>query len=159
MTEEIESFLDLYNYSPTLILFEPLPDSNLSKEKEAISEIFKVSSKEKLNPLDIVLESLVNVVSEHISCREVTHSRDKVLINSNVRNRAVEEILRLINGDKEKLRELHREWLRMLVAFLKQLHPQNLKIDEVIFFVSNQFRISAVSAIRAIRSVSQQNSK
>lgn len=154
--EEIESILQLYDYSPTLVLFENLLDVDYSKEKRAILTISKLTGKEKLNPVGIVLESLVNVVSEDISRRELTLSKDKVLINSNMRNLAVEMIWRFIGNDQRKLRKLHHLWLGRLTAFLNQLcqGKKNLKIDEVIFLVSSRFRISALSAIKAIASIS-----
>lgn len=154
--EEIESILQLYDYSPTLVLFENLLDVDYSKEKRAILTISKLTGKEKLNPVGIVLESLINVVSEDISRRELTLSKDKVLINSNMRNLAVEMILRFIGNDQRKLRKLHHLWLGRLVAFLNQLYQRkkNLKIDEIIFLVSSRFRISGLSAIKAIASIS-----
>lgn len=154
--EEVESILQLYDYSPTLILFENLLDVDYSKEKRAILTISKLTGKEKLNPVGIVLESLINVVSEDISRRELTFSKDKVLINSNMRNLAVEMMLRFIGNDQRKLRKLHHLWLGRLMAFLNQLYQRkkNLKIDEVIFLVSSRFRISGLSAIRAIASIS-----
>jgi len=154
MKEEIESIIELYDYAPTLVLFENLLDFDYTKEKEKISKILEWGEQEKLNPIDVVLESLVNVISEEISRSELTHSEDKVLINRDIRNMAVEKVLRFIGNSKTRLRKLHKLWLRALVAFLSQLHQErkNLKIDEAVFLVGSHFRISASSAIRAIAS-------
>jgi len=152
MIEEIDSLLQLYDYSPTLVLFENLLDVDQTKEREAILTVSKLTGREELNPIDVVLESTLNVVSEDISRKKITHPTDKVLINTDIRNLAVERILRLIDNDKRKLRKLHHLWLHRLDVFLNQLYQKrkNLSIDEVIFLVSTQFRISALSAIRAI---------
>jgi hypothetical protein len=155
MVEDIESLLRLYDYSPTLVLFENLVDSNLIKEEETLFEISQLGDKEKLNPIDVVLESLLNIISEDISYKQLTHSREKVLINSNVRKLAVERIWKAIGRDKMKLKELHKEWLHMLAEFLTQLsrREKDMKIDKAIFLVSERFRISASSAIKAMVSI------
>ena len=154
MKEKIESFIELYESSPSLVLFENLLDFDHKKEKE-FSAILELGEQEKLNPVDIVLESLVNIISEEISRREVTHSEDKVLINRDIRNMAVEKILKFFGNNKTKLRKMHQLWLGALKVFLNNLYEKrkNLKIDEVIFLVGSRFRISALSAIRAIASI------
>lgn len=154
MKRDVKSLMKLYDRNPTLVLFENLLDSTYTREKENLSGILRLGEKEKLNPIDVVLESLVNVISEDISRRELTHSEDKVLINSDVRNMAVDEILESINNDKRKLIKLHTMWMNALIEFLNELYQRegNLKLEEVIFLVSDQFRISALSGIKAIAS-------
>jgi hypothetical protein len=155
MTAELDSLLRLYESSPTLVLFEGLASMNYSKQKEIVSRISKVAGKEKLNPIDVVLESLVNVVSEDVSREELTHSSDKVLINTKIRDLAVERIIKFVNDDVNVLKMLHELWLGMLKGFIRQLinSRKNLGIEEVIYFVSTRFRISSLSAIRAIASI------
>jgi hypothetical protein len=158
MKEEIHSFMELYNYLPTLMLFENLlADGDYLRKKENVSRILELSEEAKLNPIDVVLESLVNVVSEDISRQRLTHSTDKILINSDIRNTAVDRILTFVDNDERKLRELHKAWLNRLKMFMKQLYQRdkNMKIEETIFRVSNQFRIAGLSAITAIASVSK----
>jgi NAD dependent epimerase/dehydratase family enzyme len=157
MTEEIESFLKLYEHSPSLVLYENLAKPFGNKENKTNLDISQLVNEEKLNPIDVVLESLVNVISEEISRKEFTHSEDKVLINSRIRNLAAEKILKAINNDKERLRHLHQSWLQMLREFLRQLcqNERKLRIDRVIFEVSSRFRISSPSAIKAIATVIQ----
>jgi hypothetical protein len=155
MATELDSFLKLYESSPTLVLFEGLASTNYSKQKEIVSQISKVASKEGLNPIDVVLESIVNVVSEDVSREELTHSRDKVLINSKIRDLAVERVIKFVNDDINVLKMLHESWLGMLKDFIRQLlnSKKDLGIEEVIYLVGSRFRISSLSAIRAIASI------
>lgn len=155
VSKEIESLLKLYDYSPSLILYGNILNSDLTIEKRKIFEKISNLIQEELNPIDVVLESLVNVISEDISRRNWTHSEDKVLIDNKIRNHAVKVLLEIIDNDKEKLKMLHKIWMQMLTEFLKEIHQQenNVNIDKVIFIVSERFRTSSLSAIRAITSI------
>lgn len=151
----VESLIRLYDASPTLILYENLLELDYDKaEKQQLTKILQLGEKEKLNPIKVVLESQINVISEDISRRELTHSEDKVLINSDIRNMAVKEFLEFIKNDKDRLIELHRMWMNRLRKFLAELYQKDAKMnmEEVIFLVSRQFRISALSAIKAFSS-------
>lgn len=153
MTNEIISIMQLYNDTPSLVLYEDLLEIN--EENERICELLEVGQQQALNPIDVVLESVVNIFSEKVSSEEVTHSEEKVLINQDIQNRAIQRVIKLIGGSREKLKELHRIWLEDLKAFLQQLYQtrKRMNIDEVIFVVSSKFRISSTSAIKAIVSV------
>jgi hypothetical protein len=120
-----------------------------------LSYISKLSGNEKANPLNVVLESWVNVLSEDISSKEVTFSKDKVLINGDIRNEAAEMIRDFIGDDKKKLMKFHDLWLGKFSDFIKQLHESDRKmtVDEAVVLAGNQFRISTNSAMRAMISV------
>ena len=155
---EINSFLKLYDVAiPKLILFDAPPPSKEEKEKAALQQISKLSKNEKANPLDIVLESWINVISEDISRKEITFSNDKVLINWSVRDAAVECVRKFIGEDKEKLMTFHDMWLRKFGSFLKQLyeHDKKMTVDDAALFAGSQFRISTNSAMRAMSSVTK----
>jgi hypothetical protein len=155
---EIDSFLKLYDIAtPKLILFD-VPELNREeKEKEALQKIARLSGDERANPLDIVLESWISVVSEDISRREITFSSDKVLINWSVRNAAVECIRNFVAGDKERLMTFHDRWLRKFSSFLKQLYERDKKmtVDEAALLAGGHFRISTNSAIRTMISAAK----
>lgn len=156
MEQKIESFMELYNHPvPSLLLFDNLLGIDYAKEKKMISKVLRISEEKKLNPMNIVLESMINIAGERISSQTLTHSKDKVLINHDIRNRAVKNILQLIDNDPRELERFHESWLEKLTTFLRELHQnkKNLKMDEVIFLVSNKFRISAISTIEAIGSI------
>jgi hypothetical protein len=155
MAAGLDSFLKLYEFSPTLVLFQGPVSMNCSKEKEIISRIFGFAEKERLNPIDVVLESLVNVVCEDISREELTHSNDTVLINSRIRDSAAQRIVELVSDDVSVLKTLHKSWLSLLKNFIQQVlsSRKDIRIEEIIFLVGSRFRISSSSAIRAIASV------
>jgi hypothetical protein len=150
----VEAIFQLYDTSPSLVLFESVSNEEYSKESEVVSSVCKLSER-KLNPIEIVMESLINVFSEEISSKEITLTKESVLVNSRVRSLAVEKIIALINNDNSILKMLHDMWLDKLRSYLTQLYNErnHLTIDAVIFRVSNQFRISSLSAIKAIKSI------
>jgi hypothetical protein len=155
-SQEINSLLGLYDIIiPKLILYD-VPNPNREKrEKESLRKIAEFSGNERANPLDIVLESWINVMSEDISRKKITFSNNKVLINGNVRDAAVDSIRDFIGEDKQKLMAFHDMWLRKFSGFLKQLFEQDkrMTVDEATLLAASQFRISTSSAMRAIISI------
>jgi len=155
MDREIESFMELYDYPlPSLVLFDNLLEVDYAKEKETLSNVLRISEG-KLNPMSIIIESMINIAAERISSQRLTRSKDKVLINPDIRDRAIQDVLQLINKDPRKLKRFHEAWLKKLITFLRGLYQnkKDLKVDEVIFLVSKRFRISALSSIQAIVSI------
>jgi hypothetical protein len=155
--EEIAAFFELYKTSPTLILFDSVSDAVEKQEETAKLQICQLKEDGKTNPLDIVLESLVNVVSEDISTNSLTYSKEKVLINNNVRKAAVERICNFIGNDAKKLKIFHDLWLKQFSLFLKQLYESDnkLAVNRAAFLAGNYFRISTKSAIRVMISISK----
>ena len=161
MTSLIQSWISLYELSPSLKLYDDMLDSGNDAEIDEISGI--VSNKSpSLNPIEVVLESLINVISENVSIDTLTSSEDKVLLNQEIRKKAAETILLFLKEDREqKLILMHKSWIEALVKFLRSLAESkgNLKMDEVLFRVSNRFRITASSAVRAVSSAISVHSK
>ena len=153
MTKEITSIMQLYDESPSLVLYENLLEINEYNEK--ICNLLEVGQQQALNPIEVVLESVVNIFSEKVSSEEITHSEEKVLINQDMQNRAIQRIIDLIGNSRKKLQELHRLWLEDLSDFLHKFFAERkqVNIDELVFEVSSKFRISSSSAIKAIASI------
>lgn len=153
MEEETRYFLELFNSSPTLVLFGDILNSD--KVNGEIAEIVNIGKKEELNPIEVVMESLVNVISEDISRKELTCAKDRILINKDVQNKAVETVLNIISANKLKLKKLHSQWLDWLRSYLEQLYHEvkSRNVDEVIFLVGRRFRISSQSTIKALNSI------
>ena len=154
MEQGFESLMELYEQPPNLMLFGDLLSIDYTKEIEIILGSFGAKGKE-LNPADVIIESLINVKSEKISTEQLTHSSNKVLINEDILKTAIKEIRDELWGNPKKLARLHGIWLEKITTFLKDIHQsrKNLRIEEAIFLISRKFRISALSAIRAIVSV------
>lgn len=155
MSDEIIStneLMKLFDSSPTLVLY----DSNLttSKHEEKIEQILHSDEVRQLNPIDVVLESLLNVISEKFSSQTLTHSRKTFLINREMRNCAINKIMDMWQTNPEILQELHRNWLEKLDDFISVLKKEGVKrIEDVIFQISLKFRISAISTMKAISSL------
>jgi hypothetical protein len=154
MPDEISGFMRLFEMSPSLVLYEDMIETEGDERDELLGVIGDRGK--SLNPIEVVVESIINAKSEEISMNQITSSREKVLITPNVRRQAISEILGWLQEEKEtKLERLHESWLAELVSFLKHLLDSNprLKTDELLFQVSRRFRISGISAIRAVLSI------
>lgn len=152
MSKKIETWMEMYKLSPSLVLFDDLVGAEYVSQNEAVLGIIREYG-ESLNPIDVVLESLVNKISEKISSEILTTSKDKVLITLDIRQKAIDKILQFIKKDpRRRLKWLHQNWLAALINFIKVISENggNLKREEVIFQVGRRFRISSISAIRAI---------
>lgn len=153
MSEQIEQWMDLYKTSPSLVLFEDMIDVDSEEEKQEFLKL--IPPNETLNPIDVVLESLVNIISEKISSETITESEDKILINPIIRKKAVAEILDFLGRDYKKVKMLHELWLKELSRFLRHLYKNTarMQIEEVLFQISKRFRVSGISAIKAVSTI------
>lgn len=149
-----DEILTLYDEdTPKLILF----DANQSeeKEKQIVEQLSKLNGCIKANPLDIIIESWINVMSEKISTAKITFSSKKVLLNREVRDEAVEKITNIIGNDGSKLKEFHDLWLKKFANTLRTLfnHDEKITLDDTVVQLGKQFRISTNSALRAVLSI------
>lgn len=153
MSEQIEQWMDLYKTSPSLVLFEDMIDVDSEEEKQEFLKL--IPPNETLNPIDVVLESLVNIISEKISSETITESEDKILINPIIRKKAVAVILDFLGRDYKKVKMLHELWLKELLRFLRHLYKNTarMQIEEVLFQISKRFRISGISAIKTVSTI------
>jgi hypothetical protein len=136
-----KSVLELFDTSPELVIYE------------GTAERGSRAPEEDLGITGIVLESLLNVLAEDVSRREFTHS-DVVRINDAVMNRAAEVIAGSVAGDSGKLERLRKFWVSTLVRYLKQItKDREVQTDEAVYLVGSHFRISALSAIRALKAL------
>ena len=149
-----DEIFTLYNEdTPKLILF----DANQSEEKEKkiIEQFSKLNGCIRTNPLDIVIESWFNVMSEKISMDKITFSKERILLNGEVRDEAAERIKQIINNDGAKLKSFHDLWLQKFAESLRNLfsHDEKITVDDAVVQLGKQFRISTNSALRVISSI------
>ena len=105
-----DEILQMYDKdTPKLLLFEA---KKTEPQQIDIEELSKLNGCLATNPIDIVLESWINVLSERISVKDVTMSRDRALLNAKINNEAVEQIKRTIGDDGSKLKVFHDLWLK-----------------------------------------------
>ncbi len=151
---KFDEILKLYNEdTPKLILFDTHQPEE--KEKRIIEQFSKLNGCIKTNPLDIVIESWINVMSEKISATTITFSSKKILLNNEVRNEAIESITKAIGSDGSKLKAFHDLWLQKFANALRTLskHDEKMTLDEAVVHLGKQFRISTNSALRAVLSI------
>lgn len=146
--------MELFDSSPILVLY----DRNLAtlKHNEELKQILHSSDAKQLNPIDVVLESLINVVSEKLSNETLTRSRKTVLVSKETYDLAIKEMLDILQKDPTTLRELHRNWLEKLTSFISALKTKGVsRVEDVIFQISMKFRISATSSMKSISSLAK----
>jgi len=147
----VTSLMQLYSPPRRLVLYDG--DLTGSGRSQNLEQIFDIGVKSQLNPLEAIIESLVNVIAEDLSQRQITH-RDTVFLNKGINEQAVEYLRRILENDPEILKEIHRRWLNRLTEFLSSLDPEKVSTTaEAIFQVAKEFRISAPSAVQAISSL------
>jgi len=147
----VASLMQLYGPPRRLVLY----DSDLTGfgRSQNLGPIFDIGVTYRLNPLEAVIESLVNVIAEDLSQRQITH-RDTVFLNKSINEQAVEYLRKILENDPEILKEIHRKWLNRLAEFLSSLDPEKVSTTaEAIFQVAKEFRLSAPSAVQAISSL------
>jgi hypothetical protein len=152
---EFNEVLNMYDENtPKLLLFDAQKTDDQQKQIEQLS---KLNVCLKANPLDIVLESWLNVLSERISIKKVTFSNDKMLVNTKVNDEAVEEIKTMIGNDASRLKTFHDLWLKKFASALRTnaTCDPKMTIDQAVMQLGKQFRISTNSALRAIVSISK----
>lgn len=150
----IDELMQLYENSPNLKLYkDDLLEVEQSKHIEQIAGMYENGH---LNPLDVVLESLINVLSEKLSIDSLTGSAKTVYVDKSIQELAMKKIVDIVRGDVSFLKAMHDEWLRKLRFFLSNLSKTGVQtLQEAIFQVSVKFRISASSSLRAINSLMQ----
>lgn len=151
---EIQTWMSYYDISPSVKLFD-----HVSEEIEEEVELRKIIEQHEmaLNPINVVFESLVNVLQEKRSMDELTESQEKTMVTEEVKKRTFSHILSYFQEEREeKIRELHSQWLTELQTYLRTTLEKmgNLHRDEVLYRISNRYRISGNSAILAILSLS-----
>lgn len=153
MVDTIESWFALYEESPSLVLFDNL----VTEDNGDVDELLRNRATDirHLNPIEVVIESFINIISEGISKQTVTSSEDKVLITSSIRSKATHVVVQMLRTvSDQELSQMHERWLRNLIAYLEgQKDKGDLKRDELIYLVSERFRISGNSATKAISSI------
>lgn len=149
-----EELMQLYEDSPDLILYKS--DLLQIERERSIREIAAIAGDKKLNPIDVVLESLVNKLSERLSIENLTQSNTIAYLDKSILDLAVHRIVILVKRDASFLEKIHKEWLKKLQAFLLELKERGVQtLEDATFQVSLKFRISATSSLRAIISVTQ----
>lgn len=150
----VEDLMQLYEDSPNLVLYKN--DLVKVKQRQYIEEIARMSEDENLNPIDVVLESLINVLSEKLSIDTLTCSMTTAYMDKSIQELATQKVINLVKNDVSFLKEIHKEWLERLRIFLSNLKEMEVQtLQEAIFQVSLKFRISAPSSMKAITSLIQ----
>lgn len=155
MSKEIEDWMTMYDFAPSLVLFNDMIADEHQKQEKAFQKIVE-ECKEELNPIGVVLESLVNVISEHLSAEKITSSEDKILVSTEIRQLAIDTVSQFIEKNpKARLKMLHQRWLMSLRKFTKDMSQKhgNIRIEEALFRICRRFRISGVSAIKGISAI------
>ena len=158
MSLQVKEWMTLYKINPELKMYENLLVKNTEERIEEV--IVGDNIRSTLNPIDVVLESLMNVLTESISIKEITTSQDTTYITKSLREHAKNIIIDFLKEGKEnKLKELHESWINEVLNYLNMLYREqgNIAINEVLYRVSDKFRISGESAIKATISVANFN--
>lgn len=147
-----EELMRLYEELPDLVMYK---NDLLSVEKtQYIEEISGLSDNENLNPLDVVLESLINILSEKLSIDTLTQSKSTAYVDKSMQELAVQKIISLARDDVSFLEKMHKKWLEGLHNFMLRLKEKGVyTLEEAIFQVSLRFRISASSSLKALVSL------
>jgi len=146
----IEELVRFYDESPSLVMYK----SNVLKtpQNELIREI--AENNRDLNPIDVVLESLVNLLAERLSTENLTASKDTVCLDEPTQDLAVQRVRRLAEENASFLEEMHTKWLEKLQTFLSSLKEQGVQtVQEAVFQIGLRFRISTGSVLKAIASI------
>jgi len=148
-----EELMQLYENLPNLVLYKD--DLLQIEQAHYIEEIATTNNEENLNPIEVVLESLINVLSEK-SVDDSASLATTVYVDKSVQEIAIQKILNLVKEDATFLKEMHKQWLKGLRSFLSTLQEKGVKtLQEATFQISLKFRISAKSSLTAISSLVQ----
>jgi hypothetical protein len=148
-----KELMRLYENQPDLVLYKD--DLLRTEQTRYIEEIARTNNGENLNPIDVVLESLINVLSEK-SISDSTHPVSTVYVDSVFQETAVQKIMGFAKEDATFLKDMHKEWLEGLRSFLSALQEKGVEtLQEAVFQVSLRFRISAKSSLKAMSSLFQ----
>lgn len=155
MTERalvVEELIGLYDEIPDLALYK---NDLFTVEKTSLIERIPVAANDsRLNPLDVVLESLINILSEKVSIDTQIQSKHLVYMDKSVQEQAVQRIISLIRDDVTFLEGMHKRWLKELHTFVTKLIGDGVQtVQEMVFQVGLRFRISALSSLKAIDSL------
>jgi len=146
---DVEELMSLYEELPNLVLYKN--DLVAFEKSKYIAEIVESEENENLNPLGVVLESLINVLSEKLSTDALTQSRTTVLVDKSMQELAVQKVVGFIRKNPSALETMHKRWLNGLRNFISDLKEKGVQtLQEVLFQVSLKFRISASSSMEAI---------
>ena len=141
-----EELIGLFENQPTIVLYKD--DLLFIEQKKKIAEL---TADNNLNPIDVVLESLINILCEKISIDKVTRSTNAVLINRTTQEEAVQIIFSIIKEDELFLQKIHDRWLSRLRDFIVESYNRGtLNFSELMFQISMKFRINASSSLKAI---------
>lgn len=148
----IQELIALYNDSPHLILYK----SDLLKTEQGkyVKEMAKLGENQNLNPLEVVLESLINLLSEKLSIESMTHSRTVAYLDKSTQDLAVARIMKLCGENPSFFMQMHKAWLQELRNCLIELKGIGVQTtEEATFRVSKRFRISGTSSLKAMTSI------
>ena len=150
----VEDLMQLFDVSPDLILYKS--DLLGTEQTQYIEEITEINEEKNLNPLDVVLESLINVLSEKLSTDTLTQSATTVYVDKSIQELAIQKIIKFVRNDTHFLEEIHKKWLERLHSFIMNLKEKGVQtLQEATFQVSMRFRISAQSSLKAMNSLAQ----
>jgi len=88
----------------------------------------------------------------NVSVYRLSGSRDTVMLNARVRELAFERIAEFVRQDPTFLKGLHHEWLVHFKSSLSKMDSNSL-IDDVIYRLVLKYRLSAMSTMKAVKSL------
>lgn len=119
-----------------------------------VDQVACTEQNKALNPLGVVLESFVNIMTEKYSSDKLTQSENVTFIDPSLRQLAIDQLIKISEKNPTFLTELHDRWLKQVSDFLSAQYKKGVRsLHELVFQVSLQFRISSVSSALAIKTI------
>jgi len=148
-TVSVGALMSLYESTPHMVLY----DKDMEIKNPQTEELLRKWGS-RLNPLDVVLQSVISRVAESIAEKSLAPSQDISLVNARFRDMAITVVRREAEGDEDFLTRLHDCWLTEFKTTLMNLvSTEHMTVDEAIYRLAMRFRISATSTTRAIQSL------
>lgn len=148
-TVSVATLMSLYESTPHMVLY----DKDLGTKNPQMEDMLRKYGS-RLNPLDVVLNSVISRVAESLAEESLAPSQDIALVNVRFRDMAIRAVLLKAEGEGDFLTRLHDRWLSDFKAALVSLvSMEHVTVDEAIYRLAMKFRISAASTAKAIHSV------
>lgn len=110
-------------------------------------------SGEHLDNLDVVLFSILNVLTEKVSGKHIAENKRAVVFNKKSTEDAYEILASNLKINPEFALALNRAWIRKLLDFLhaEATKYPKMSVDNFFFDVAETFRITTLLAARVLK--------
>ena len=145
----VASLISLYESTPRMVLY----DRDLEKGNPLFESIINKYGTH-LNPLEVVLRSVINRFAESLSEESLAPSHRIALLNAHFMDIAIKEVTKKAETDRDFLVSIHDRWLSEFKNSLMGLvTKERVSTDELVYRLGTKFRISALSTTKAIQSL------